>query len=167
MFEAEAGHIQKAFGELALRIEHVGSTAVPGTLAKPVIDIQVSVRSLVSLAVYLPALCSLGYVYVPLGEFDSVYPFFQKPADWPSSHHVHLCVAGGELEPKHLAFRDHLRSHPNVAEEYGSLKQSLAAQHHGTTLESRERYSLRKSAFVMSVLEQAMRATNPEAQRGA
>lgn len=156
MFESEAAQIQSVFGPLALQVEHVGSTAVPGLRAKPVIDIQVSVSSLDPFTAYIPLLASLGYVHVPLGEFDRVYPFFQKPANWPSSHHVHLCERGSDREARHLAFRDYLRSHPGVANEYGDLKQSLAARNHGKTLESRESYSLGKSSFVHSVLARAM-----------
>ena len=157
MFESEAKGIRRVFGDLALRVEHVGSTAVAGLSAKPVIDIQVSVVSPVTLEPYLGLLACLGYVHVPLRDFDRVYPFFQKPADWPCTHHVHLCASGSEQEARHLAFRDHLRSHPETARRYLELKQSLAAHHHGATQESRESYSLAKSSFVEAVLQKAMR----------
>jgi GrpB-like predicted nucleotidyltransferase (UPF0157 family) len=163
-FAAEAANIRRALGESALRIEHVGSTSVPGLAAKPVIDIQVSVRDLGSVVILSHGLASIGYFHVPLGEFDLVYPFFQKPAEWPASHHVHLCAAGGEQERKHLAFRDFLRSNPLVAGQYLALKLQLAAGHHGDTMESREQYSLAKSSFVASVLEQAIREGYPHAQ---
>ncbi len=81
MFEVEANEIRRVFGDLALQVEHVGSTAVPGLSAKPVIDIQISVTSLVTFDPYLGHLACLGYVHVPLGDFDRVYPFFQKPAE--------------------------------------------------------------------------------------
>ena len=157
MFEVEANEIRRVFGDLALRVEHVGSTAVPGLSAKPVIDIQISVTSLVTFDPYLGHLACLGYVHVPLGDFDRVYPFFQKPADWPCTHHVHLCASGSEQEARHLAFRNHLRAHPETARQYLELKQSFAAQHHGATQESRECYSLAKSSFVEAVLQKAMR----------
>ena len=155
-FETEAACIRDVLGELALRVEHVGSTAVSGLAAKPVIDIQVSVASLEVLCPYSEPLARIGYSHIPLGPFDLVYPFFQKPAAWPSTHHVHLCVAASEQERRHLAFRDYLRSHPVVAAEYVELKRSLAAANDGATLESRERYSLTKSQFVSSVLERAL-----------
>jgi len=156
MFESEAASIRTVFGERALRVEHVGSTAVPGLAAKPVIDIQVSVQSLEDSGRHIELLARLGYVHVALGAFDLVYPFFQKPAQWPSTHHVHLCVVGSLQEREHLAFRDYLRGHPEVAAEYLALKQELAAANHGNTLESRERYSLAKSEFVQSVLQRAL-----------
>ncbi len=151
-FAAEAERIRLAFGELALRIEHVGSTSVPGLAAKPVIDIQVSVSSLESRAPYDTRLVALGYTYFPLGDFDLVYPFFKRPAGWPSTHHIHLCAAGSEQERNHLAFRDYLRRKPVVAAEYASLKRNLASVHDGLTMESQERFSLAKSEFVGSVL---------------
>ena len=157
LFEAEAADIRAAMGSLAQRIEHVGSTSVPGLAAKPVIDIQVSVASLETLGIYAASLAQLGYGHIPFGPLiDSVYPFFQKPAVWPSTHHIHLCVLGSEHERRHLAFRDYLRSHPAVAAEYVEIKLSLAATHDGATLESRERYSLSKTPFISSVLERAL-----------
>ena len=155
LYDAEAACIREAMGSLALRIEHVGSTSVPGLAAKPVIDIQVSVASLESLGVYSKPLARLGYVHIPVGDFDFVYPFFQKPAEWPCTHHVHLCVLGSQQQRQHLAFCAYLRSHPAVAAEYAELKHALAAVHDGASFESRERYSLAKTAFVMSVLERA------------
>ena len=143
-------------GALALRVDHVGSTSVPGLAAKPVIDIQVSVATLAPLAVCARPLAQIGYTHVPLGEFDRIYPFFQKPAEWPATHHVHLCVYGSAPERRHLAFRDYLRDHPGVAAAYEALKRRLAAANDGVTLESRERYSLSKTEFVTAVLERAL-----------
>jgi len=128
------------------------SAAVPGLDAKPVIDIQVSVPSLQARERFIEPLVRLGYMHVPLGGFDRVYPFFCKPSAWPSTHHVHVCEVGSAQEASHLAFRNYLREDSQVAAEYVALKRRLADLHHGTTLESRERYSLAKSEFVASVL---------------
>jgi len=162
LFETEAASIRKVMGNLALRIEHVGSTSVPGMAAKAVVDIQVSVATLEALIIYSEPLSRIDYTHVPLGAFDLVYPFFQKPAEWPSTHHIHLCVLGSSLERRHLAFRDYLRSHPAVAAEYVELKRSLASAHDGETLESRERYSLSKTEFITSVLQRAGYEKFPE-----
>jgi len=161
LFEAEAASLRDAMGSAALRIEHVGSTSVPGLAAKPVIDIQVSVASLATPGADAQTLARLGYSHVPLGPFDLVYPFFRKPAAHPGTHHLHLCVLGSVQEQRHLLFRDYLRSHPQVAAEYVELKRSLAEAHHGTTLASSERYSLAKTAFVNSVLERATASGHP------
>ena len=154
-FAAEAERIRHAFGDLALRIEHVGSTSVPGLAAKPIVDIQVSVRSLEPRDFYHTRLADLGYTHFPLGAFDLVYPFFKRPAGWPSTHHAHLCVAGSRQEREHLAFRDYLRRNPAVAAEYVALKRKLASAHDGLTMESQERYSLSKTEFVSKVLGRA------------
>ncbi len=154
-FEAEAARLVQALGELALRIEHVGSTSVPGLAAKAVIDIQISVASLDDRDAFAAALGGLDYVHVPLGDFDAVYPFFQKPADWPCTHHVHLCVAGSDEERRHLAFRDRLRRDPVLAAHYAELKRRLASTHDGDSLASRERYSLSKSDFIAAALDTA------------
>lgn len=155
-FADEAALLRSEFGPLALEIEHVGSTSVPGLAAKPVIDIQVSVAQLDDRAAFLERLTRLNYVHIDLGEYDRVYPFFIKPEIWPTTHHVHLCVAGGEEEANHLAFRDYLRENPASAEEYEHLKRSLAARHDGHTIKSVEAYSLDKTAFVEAVLTKAL-----------
>lgn len=155
LFEEEAHRLRAAFGSSALRVEHVGSTSIPGLAAKPVIDIQVSVSSLAPHGRYVDAMARLGYRHVALDDFDLVYPFFHRPAEWPSTHHVHLCEAGGAQEWKHLVFRNHLRAHPHVAAQYETLKRELARTHDTSTPQSMEAYSLAKSEFVASVLRAA------------
>ena len=108
---------------------------------------------------------ALAYQALGMGSFDLVYPFFQKPAAWPSTHHIHLCVLGSAQERRHLIFRDYLRSHPSVAAAYVEIKRSLAAAHDGATLESRERYSLAKTQFVTSVIERAIAGGDPRDER--
>jgi GrpB-like predicted nucleotidyltransferase (UPF0157 family) len=154
-FADEAARIRAALGARARRIDHVGSTAVPGLAAKPVIDIQLSVQSLEPLATWIEALDALGYRHVPLGDFDALYPYFKRPDAWPHTHHVHVCEAGGEQERRHLAFRDWLRRHPAAAAEYVVLKRELARLHRGDTFEEREQYSLAKDGFVEAALERA------------
>lgn len=166
-FAAEAARIRDTMPGLALRVEHVGSTSMPGVAAKPVIDIQVSVASLENLGVYIHPLAQLGYTHIPFGAVDAVYPFFRKPDAWPSTHHIHLCVQGSEHERRHLAFRDYLRAHPEIAAQYVETKRLLAAAHDGMSRESRERYSLAKSPFIDRVLEQAQAAGYPRVSEPA
>jgi len=154
-FESEARRIAACFGAEALRIEHVGSTSVPGLASKPVIDIQVSVSALDRRELHLGLMRQLGYTHFALGEFDRVYPFFKRPETWPSTHHVHLCEAGSEQERMHLQFRDYLRQHPPVAAEYEALKRLLASRFDGLTLQSQEGFSLAKGDFVRRVLQEA------------
>lgn len=155
LFEEEACRLRTAFGPVVRRIEHVGSTSVPGLAAKPVIDIQVSVDSLVPHGRYVAMMAALGYRHVALGDFDLVYPFFHKPIEWPSTHHVHLCEAAGVQEWRHLAFRNYLREHPQTAQAYETLKRQLARTHDGGTPQSMATYSLEKSGFVANVLRAA------------
>ena len=154
-FAAEKARLAEALGTLAQRIEHHGSTAVPGLAAKPIIDIQVSVESLQPLVAFITPLSSLGYVYVPHPDDDRC-PFFHRPVDWPHTHHVHLVVTGGEEEERTLAFRDYLRSHPEVAAEYAHLKRHLARDADATTLAGREAYAVAKSTFVERVTRLAL-----------
>lgn len=153
-FKSEAEQLARILGPLAERIEHVGSTAVPGLAAKPVIDIQVATARIEPRQRFDELLAIRGYVHIPFGPRDLRYPFFQRPALWPSAFHLHLCVAGSDEELDHLAFRDFLRRHSRIALEYAQLKRKLAKQT-GTTLEQRNRYSEAKTPFIASVLQKA------------
>jgi len=113
-FEAERDRIQTALGALALRIDHHGSTAVPGLAAKPIIDVQISVERLHSIEACAADLARLGYLHVPHPD-DAVCPFFHRPDTWPHTYHVHVVEAGGDEERRTLAFRDYLRAHGEAA----------------------------------------------------
>ncbi len=156
MFEAERGRIAAALGARALRIEHNGSTAVPGLAAKPIIDIQVSVAALQPLAPLIAALTPLGYVHVPHAD-DAFCPFLHRPAAWPHTHHVHLVEAGGLEERRTLAFRDYLRAHADAAREYERLKRQLAAATDASSPAAREAYANAKGAFVERIVDTALR----------
>jgi GrpB-like predicted nucleotidyltransferase (UPF0157 family) len=111
----------------AVRIEHVGSTAVPGLVAKPIVDLQVSVRSVSSIDGYVPALERHGYSYIR--DDDSAdYVLLVRPMQRPRSYHVHVCEYGCDHERRHLAVRDFLRASAGEARAYGELKQSLVAR---------------------------------------
>jgi len=159
-FAAERDRIAAALGDVALRIDHHGSTAVPGLAAKPVIDIQVSVRRLQPLAAYAGPLARLGYVHVPHAD-DAFCPFFHRPAAWPHTHHVHVVESGGAEERRTLAFRDYLRAHPETAREYEQLKRRLATQHSAATFASRQAFADAKAEFVGRVTERALAAGLP------
>jgi GrpB-like predicted nucleotidyltransferase (UPF0157 family) len=150
-FARERDRLAAALGAAAVRIEHNGSTAVPGLAAKPVIDIQIAVARLHPMDAYAAALGRLGYTHVPHAD-DAVCPFFHRPAEWPHTHHVHVVEAGGDEERRTLAFRDYLRAHPDAAREYAALKKRLAHEFGGEDFASREGYAAAKSMFVASVL---------------
>jgi len=159
-FEAEALRLRGALGSLALRIDHNGSTAVPGLAAKPVIDIQVSVAALQPLAPYRDRLAPLGYIHVPHVD-DAFCPFFHRPAEWPHTHHVHLVAAGSEEERRTLAFRDYLRDDAAARREYEALKRKLAGALTGDSAESREHYAMAKSELVERMIAAAFAAGYP------
>ncbi|MGH8062900.1 MAG: GrpB family protein [Pseudoxanthomonas sp.] len=128
-FEAEAERIAEAVGEAVVRIHHIGSTAIPQTKAKPIIDILMEVTSLGVLDRKAPMLEALGYEV--MGEFgipDRRY-FRLDDSDGTRTHQVHAFEAGVPNVVRHLAFRDYMRAHPSVAGEYGALKERLANAH--------------------------------------
>ena len=154
-FEAEAIHLRTALGSLALRIDHNGSTSIPGLGAKPIIDIQVSVAVLHPIAAYGDRLEAIGYVHAPDPD-DSFCPFFHRPPRWPHSHHVHAVERGGAEERRTLAFRDYLRDHPAAAGEYERLKQDLTKQFAASTRDSREEYARAKTLFIERIVAMAL-----------
>ena len=146
MFEAEAQRLWAALEGSALRIEHIGSTAVLGLAAKPVIDIQVSVADLEPVHAYREPLESLGYTYTIVP-----FPFFHRPGGWPHTHHLHVRQAGTSEESKMISFRDWLRDHDVDRKRYEALKRKLASVADADSVEGRHRYSEGKTDFVRSI----------------
>jgi putative glutamine amidotransferase len=128
LFEDEAGRIREALRGVAIRVEHVGSKAVPGLAAKPVVDIQVSVEVMVPRDRFVVPLVALGYKFVP-DPTDTEHEYFKKEVGGIHSYQIHVCPVGSEWERRHLAFRDHLRANPEDASRYAELKRRLAADH--------------------------------------
>ena len=149
-FEREAGRIGTALGRLATSVDHVGSTAVPGLAAKPVIDIQVSVPSMIPRSTYVDPLVGLGYRWA-IDPWTDEHEFFSRDEDGERAFHVHVCRAGGAWERRHLAFRDWLRDHPEDAAAYERLKRKLAERHPRDTYS----YSDAKGDFVRGIEAQA------------
>jgi len=149
-FEEAAACIREALPSVALRVEHIGSTAVPGLAAKPVIDIQVSLAARTPEAVYRVPLVALGYTYTTLP-----FAYFHRPEGWPHTHHVHVREAGSEDERRTLAFRDWLRAHPVDCAAYAALKQRLAVGADAQTAAGRFRYSEAKTEFVRRIEQRA------------
>ncbi|OPX59054.1 MAG: dephospho-CoA kinase/protein folding accessory domain-containing protein [Methanomassiliicoccales archaeon PtaB.Bin215] len=146
LFQRERDSLAETLGPLARSIEHVGSTAVPGIRAKPVIDILVTVDDLRPGNVEM-GLARLDYVHVDIGDPERL--FFRK--GMPRTYHVHVVRHGGEEHWKHLLFRDRLIAHPEEAQEYERLKVSLAMRFR----QDREAYSKGKDDFISMILERA------------
>jgi putative glutamine amidotransferase len=127
-FEEEAARLRAALGAVAVSIDHVGSTAVPGLAAKPIVDIQVSVRSMVPRASYVDPIRALGYRW-DLDPWSDEHEYFSRDADGTPAFHIHVCPPDSDWERRHLAFRDWLRAHPGDAAAYERLKRELAERH--------------------------------------
>jgi GrpB-like predicted nucleotidyltransferase (UPF0157 family) len=121
MFAAERDRLAAALGEVAVRIDHFGSTAVSGLAAKPWIDIQVAVRRMRPWDAYRDSLLGLGYAHHP---DDDDHEFFDR-----RPYHVHVCAADGDWARRHLAFRDLLRRDAAARSAYQGEKLRLAAEH--------------------------------------
>jgi GrpB-like predicted nucleotidyltransferase (UPF0157 family)/predicted kinase len=144
-YEAEREKITAALGDLIVEIHHVGSTAVPGLPAKPVIDIMLVVRKLEDAIDCIGPLSDLGYTFIDYPQ-NTDRRFFRKGV--PRTHHVHI-VAQDSVELKnHLAFRDALRSNLDWRDQYAALKLDLAERHRN----DRAQYSESKTEFVRRVL---------------
>jgi GrpB-like predicted nucleotidyltransferase (UPF0157 family) len=122
-FERWRDRLWSALGHTALRIEHVGSTSVPGLAAKAIIDIQVSVSDIDDEARYVPQIEETG---VQLRSRDAVHRYFRPYPDRPRDVHVHVCAAGSDWEREHLLFRDYLRMHPGARHRYAAAKRQAA-----------------------------------------
>jgi len=129
-FREECARLATAFGALETAIEHVGSTAVPGLAAKPVIDVMIGLPTLDEAPPLIAILKTLGYEYV--AAFEAVMPerrYLRRDQDGQRTHHIHMVERDGAFWVRHLAFRDFLRAHPAQAQAYGRLKFQLAGLH--------------------------------------
>lgn len=125
-FAELARTLRRALGDVALRIDHIGSTAVVGLAAKPVIDIQVSVAALEPTAPFRDPLQRLGFVYRAQNT-ERTKRYFREPPGEPRTH-IHVRRAGSFSEQFPLLFRDYLRTHPADKIAYVALKRRLAAE---------------------------------------
>jgi GrpB-like predicted nucleotidyltransferase (UPF0157 family) len=127
-FEAEAHCLKQVLGELVVGLHHIGSTAIPGLSAKPIIDVLMVVLSLSALDEETPTLEAIGYE--AMGEYGIATRRYFRKNDFAGirTHQVHAFEAASPHVERHLAFRDYLIAHPWVARDYGELKQRLAAQ---------------------------------------
>jgi GrpB-like predicted nucleotidyltransferase (UPF0157 family) len=151
-FGVAAGELAAAMGQNLAAIHHIGSTSIPDMWAKPVIDMLAVVRDLAVLDQLSPPIERLGYE--AMGEFGIAgRRYFRRtsPAG-PRTHQLHAFADGSPHIARHLAFRDFLRAHADVAAEYATLKRRLAQQHP----EDMEAYMDGKDAFIKEVVARAL-----------
>jgi GrpB-like predicted nucleotidyltransferase (UPF0157 family)/RimJ/RimL family protein N-acetyltransferase/predicted nucleotidyltransferase len=150
-FETERALLERTIGPwITGAVHHVGSTAVAGLAAKPVIDVLVGVEDLVSSRACFDVLRGLGYMYAPYRE--SEMHWFCKPSPSYRTHHLHLVPTGSRRYRDELEFRDRLRSCPELAAEYALLKGDLATHHE----HDREGYTQGKREFIARALSEGV-----------
>ena len=131
---------------------HIGSTAVPGLAAKPIIDVMAPVRSLENARPAIKAAAAIGYVHFPYKA--GVMHWFCKPSPVARTHHLHLIPLGSSLWEERIAFRDALRADAGVRAKYQALKLLLAKLHR----EDREAYTEGKGPFIAQALNSLSRS---------
>ena len=154
-FALESARIRQILTEPLLEIEHHGSTAVPGLAAKPVIDMLVAVDSMARAARYAAVLIEYGYE-APDARYRELWPeriVLIRREHGVRTCHVHLMLRGHPVWRRLLAFRDYLRSHPDVAAEYAAVKRSLAGTHN----DDRHACMSARGEFIERVTTLAMR----------
>ena len=155
-FAAEAEKLREVIGDNLAGIEHIGSTAVPGLSAKPIIDILIGVHSLEAAKAAVPQIEALEYGYWREDTIPRRLYFVKGlPPNGPRSHHLHLVEQGTEFWRTHLLFRDILRADLAEAKRYEELKTRLAAQF----TNDREAYTDGKADYIQAVLDTHYHAT--------
>ncbi len=139
--------LQDALGKLALRIEHVGSTAVPGLSAKPIIDVDVVIRDYSVFEAVVSGLRAIGYTHEGDLGIAGREAFRYEGKEHLQKHHLYICpLDSAELE-RHIAFRDYLRSHPEAVQEYSRLKEEGARLYPNDV----DQYIQHKSPFIEKI----------------
>lgn len=154
LFRQEKDALAAVLGDNVLAIEHIGSTAIAGIVAKPILDIGIAVTSFEQGRQCVARIESLGYMY--RGEYGIPRRhYFVK--GMPRTHHLHMLEVDSKEWQNHLLFRDYLNQHPDIAAQYSALKQTLAVSCAG----DRFLYTESKAPFIQNVLRDASRERNP------
>ncbi|PGA98254.1 GrpB family protein [Bacillus toyonensis] len=148
--------ISNVIKEIVFSIEQVGSTSVKGLASKPILDIDIVIEDYEIFPEVVKKLETIGYYHQAEWSFEGREAFGRKDAFVPWSegntvwmeHHVYVCDKNSEELKRHVAFRDYLREHADVAIEYGRLKEKLARES-----KNRASYSEGKTAFITNILE--------------
>jgi GrpB-like predicted nucleotidyltransferase (UPF0157 family) len=150
-FETEADALKAIFGDQVITVHHFGSTSIPGSSAKPIIDILITVRAIQCADLLAQELMKLGYVAV--GEYGIPgRRFFYKGTEDMRTHHLHVYQHDNPNILRHIAFRDYLRTHPVPARQYSRLKEELAR----AFPEDMDSYIAGKNDFVKQQEREAM-----------
>ena len=149
-FDELYAQLSEVLGSLSIGIEHIGSTAVPGLHAKPVVDIDVIISNAADFQQVQERLSCIGYKHVgDLGVPGREAFELRQQRESITDHHLYVCRESADELRRHLQFRDYLLAHPEAASEYGRLKCELARKHR----DDREAYTDAKSQFISRTLE--------------
>ena len=152
MFKEEKQLLQAILGEVSAKIEHIGSTAVNGLAAKPIIDIMIGLPDFSVADKLVPVIETLGYEYIK--KYEDEMPFrryFAKNLNGIRTHQIHMVEIGSEFWERHLLFRDYLRQNPEMVNKYAALKKQLAERE----WEDVNEYADAKSEFIRSIENKA------------
>ena len=151
LYEEEKRRILEAIGHKVLAIEHIGSTAIPGLGAKPIIDMMAGVHQPSDADECIPLLKDIGYTSVTPQPDDLEHYYCLGKGSHSVGYHLHLIKFGSYSWKKHLLFRDYLRAHPDVAQHYYEIKKRLTAEYGY----DRAAYTKAKTSFIENVVAQA------------
>ena len=149
LYEAEVRRLQSIAGDRLHDFEHIGSTAIEGISAKPIIDLLAVVRDLEAARDLIPILEEHEYEYRPNGDVRGRL-FLAKGPRTNRTHYLSLAESDSDFYREKIAFRDYLRTHPDAATEYDELKRELACEHS----DDRPNYTEKKGDFIEDILEQ-------------
>lgn len=152
-FKAESQRILAAIGDTRLVLHHIGSTSVPNIYAKPIIDILGEIDCLANIDQRSDEMRNLGYEVMGEYGIPGRRYFRLDDAQGIRRFHLHVFTSSSHEAMRHLAFRNYLRAHPDVAEEYAELKIRLAKEYP----DSMEQYMAGKDAFIKEVQEKAIK----------
>ena len=147
MFQSERARLQHALGADALDIQHIGSTAVPGLAAKPILDLGIAVATYAVVPTCVSRLTEIGYTYRGYRGPDQGH-FFDQGPDQKLTHYLHMLMISDPGWSNYLKFRNYLIAHPASRNAYMQLKQDLASQY----ADDRAAYTAAKARFVQRIL---------------
>jgi len=148
-FEEEKSILQSTLGQIIKDIQHIGSTAIPNLMAKPIIDIGIAIENIQDVQKCVEPLKNLGYEYK--GEFNLPGRHFFIKGN-PRTHHIHIVEQQSNHWKIWILFRDYLRNHEEIAKEYESLKIELAKKYK----HNRQAYIKEKAPFIEKVVKMAL-----------
>jgi GrpB-like predicted nucleotidyltransferase (UPF0157 family) len=145
LFDEERTRLEACVGQFVLDIQHIGSTAIPGIVAKPILDIGVAVSNFEEAQVCIVPLEQLGYIY--RGEYGIPRRHYFVKGE-PRTHHLHMVEIASAGWKGNLFFRDYLKQHPEAAAEYARIKIRLAQD----PPSQRQNYQTEKGVFIQHIL---------------